>query len=971
MTTKRAFGLVPRRADEQLRLDSASRLPSGDLLVVGWHPAPGRLSLSVAGQHAVAWRCFRPDVAVSSDPKALLGYVALIPAGSEVADPTPLTYTIDRGRSRDLALRTAPLDPRAARHSLELAFSHREVTMADVERQYRPMIAALEHGTSSPPRSMGALEFGLRYLDPAYYLTRYRDVASAGADPMSHWLDHGLQEGRSPHPLLDVDWYESRYGTPGSGALSDYLERGWLAGRSPSPLVNPGSAGLRGSLLAPLVWLAHELQQGRDVDCGLFDTLVWAESMGGDAPGLSPQARITEYVVHGWRAPWPASWRGIRQPRYEVDDDWDSGPLLDADRPGLSVIVPVHRIGPPMDRCVRSLAGQLRGSDEVIVVLDTADELRWPALDEASDHRWRVVRTGGGAGFAGAVNAGATTARPGHDLVLLNSDAVVLAGALDRLARHGALSADVASVSAISNNGSVASYPFASKGSRLSPGVPPGEVARLAATANPGSAIAIATALGHCFWVRREVWDASGGLDAARFPEGYGEENDWSLRVAQDGWKHLVALDAYVWHHGNASFGAERASRLTEHGLRTLESAHPGAELEMREAGHTYFMGSRRAYARLDAARLAASMRATGGVRRVIVTHDLTGGIFEFIDREGRFDRATDVWVRLSTRAPEFRVEGGSVPIPQLDGSVASPSIDELASVVALLSPLEVEVHSVVSAQPLDSVSQLVALDVPLRLFQHDYFLACPRVTMLGGSSSGAMPTFCGSEADTAQCDGCIGRWGSAYYTGPTSSWRFATLGLRQAAAESWVPSPEAAEILRPHGLASPEWPHGQPKPPAQPSGRDGRRPNVLLVGSIGLAKGAPLVRDVAALNRLEGGPLVLGLLGAFDECFGKYLDVFDVVYGPYDNATLTPLAHKPDVVWLSSLWPETHLYAAEDASFVAPGAACLVMDVGGAQVRRARELFDEVVALPVTDAHEVYRSLVSLVESRSGHHGY
>jgi len=470
--------------------------------------------------------------------------------------------------------------------------------------------------------------------------------------------------------------------------------------------------------------------------------------------------------------------------------------------------------------------------------------------------------------------------------------------------------------------------------------------------------------------VRRDVWEGSGGLDAVRFPEGYGEENDWSLRVAANGWKHLVALDAYVWHHGNASFGAERAGRLTERGLRTLELAHPGAELEMREAGHSYFTGSRRAYARLDAARLAASMRTEGGVRRVIVTHDLAGGIFEFIDREERFDPATDVWVRLSTRAPEFRIEGGSVPIPQLDGSVGSPSIDELAAVLTLLAPREVEVHSVVSAQPLESVSQLVALDVPLRLFQHDYFLACPRVTMLGGSSSGTMPTFCGSEADPAQCDACIGRWGSEYDTGPTTTWRVATLGLRKAATESWVPSPEAAEILQPHQLASPEWRHRDRKPRPPQSGRDARRPNVLVIGSIGMAKGAPLVRDVAALNRLVGGPLVIGLLGAFDEGFGRYVDVFDVVYGPYDNASLTPLPHQPHVVWLSSLWPETHLYAAEDASVVAPGAACVVMDVGGAQVRRARELFDEVVALPVTDAHEVYQSLVSLVESRSGHHG-
>jgi hypothetical protein len=46
-------------------------------------------------------------------------------------------------------------------------------------------------------------------LDVDWYLAKYQDVAAAGIDPGSHYLDYGAAEGRSPNPFFDDAKYRS------------------------------------------------------------------------------------------------------------------------------------------------------------------------------------------------------------------------------------------------------------------------------------------------------------------------------------------------------------------------------------------------------------------------------------------------------------------------------------------------------------------------------------------------------------------------------------------------------------------------------------------------------------------------------------------------------------------------------------------------------------------------------------------
>jgi hypothetical protein len=48
----------------------------------------------------------------------------------------------------------------------------------------------------------------ISYLfDRRFYLETNPDVATAGTDPLVHFVTHGCSEFRSPHPLIDMKYH--------------------------------------------------------------------------------------------------------------------------------------------------------------------------------------------------------------------------------------------------------------------------------------------------------------------------------------------------------------------------------------------------------------------------------------------------------------------------------------------------------------------------------------------------------------------------------------------------------------------------------------------------------------------------------------------------------------------------------------------------------------------------------------------
>ncbi len=241
----------------------------------------------------------------------------------------------------------------------------------------------------------------------------------------------------------------------------------------------------------------------------------------------------------------------------------------------VDVIVPVYRgIAETLDCLWSVLQAKVETAYELIVVDDCGPE---PKLTEklaelAKFGRFTLLRNSRNLGFVQSVNRGMAE-HVNRDVVLLNSDTLVHDGWLDRLA-DAAQGSRVGTVTPLSNTAGIFSYPRVNLHNPLPADADSKALNAWAARVNAGAFFTAPTAVGFCMYIKRECLGEVGMFDTANFGLGYGEENDFCMRAAKKGWKHLGCPSAFVYHAANVSFGPTFRSRV-RHAYHTLKQLHP------------------------------------------------------------------------------------------------------------------------------------------------------------------------------------------------------------------------------------------------------------------------------------------------------------------------------------------------------------------------------------------------------------
>ena len=248
--------------------------------------------------------------------------------------------------------------------------------------------------------------------------------------------------------------------------------------------------------------------------------------------------------------------------------------------------------------CLDSLVPWLGDPELELLVIDNGspDDSAQKTADWCAAHpQARCLLSESNRGFAGGMNWGAGQAR-GQWLLLVNNDTIFPAqaiAALKRVLREAP--ADVAMLGPVTNaagNGQRLWQPGATHAAWLETGRWLHE--------HPSHQLMPAYRCDFfCIAIRRDAWDALGGLDPA-FGLGYYEDFDFSLRLAKAGYRQLIMEDVFVLHVGSATFKASPAARaLMKRNKKLLQSKHPDARFEHTRLGNLAVL---QAYRELKAA---------------------------------------------------------------------------------------------------------------------------------------------------------------------------------------------------------------------------------------------------------------------------------------------------------------------------------------------------------------------------------
>jgi len=203
-------------------------------------------------------------------------------------------------------------------------------------------------------------------------------------------------------------------------------------------------------------------------------------------------------------------------------------PGVDCASNDVAIVVPVYGAPALVERCLESVLAHTTGRARLIVIDDASPDAAIAPLlaRHASRANVSVLRNERNRGFTATANRGIAEAGRA-DVVLLNADTEVGPNWLTGLRRAAASSADVATVTAVSDNAGAFSVPELERENTMPARWTFEDTARALWFGAGHAYPALPTGNGFCMYIRRAVVDAVGVLDEAAFPHGYGEENDF------------------------------------------------------------------------------------------------------------------------------------------------------------------------------------------------------------------------------------------------------------------------------------------------------------------------------------------------------------------------------------------------------------------------------------------------------------
>jgi len=241
------------------------------------------------------------------------------------------------------------------------------------------------------------------------------------------------------------------------------------------------------------------------------------------------------------------------------------------------IIIPVYNAFDFFKKCVESVLKNTDLQNNRLIIIDdkSTDKRIVPFVESCINKREKnivLIKNEDNLGFIKTVNIGMKLSD--NDVLLLNSDTEVTEDWLIKLQRCAYGTEDVATVTPLSNNGTIASIPLFAKVNEIPLGYSLKKYQSLIDKISYKEYPEIPTGVGFCLFIKREALDNIGLFDEESYGIGYGEEEDFCYRCLNYGYKHILCDDVIVYHKSEQSF-LDHYKKISDQRMMLLNAKYP------------------------------------------------------------------------------------------------------------------------------------------------------------------------------------------------------------------------------------------------------------------------------------------------------------------------------------------------------------------------------------------------------------
>lgn len=238
----------------------------------------------------------------------------------------------------------------------------------------------------------------------------------------------------------------------------------------------------------------------------------------------------------------------------------------------IDIVVPIYNAYNALKLCLDNLQKCHQGVNSVYLIDDKSTDTRILSLiaDYTKRNSWQLILNEINLGFVKTANKGLNLSD--NHTVLLNSDTLVTQYWIKAFKQALQHNPNLGTATPWSNNAEICSFPNFLTNHPLPSNI--NQLAQVLYTQYQPKFPPLPTAVGFCMLISKKAKQVVGYFDEEHFGHGYGEENDYSLRVKAAGLDNILCDNAYVAHIGNQSF-SDMNIQPSEETMQRLLQKHP------------------------------------------------------------------------------------------------------------------------------------------------------------------------------------------------------------------------------------------------------------------------------------------------------------------------------------------------------------------------------------------------------------